>query len=53
MTGYRPGWYWQITWRFLAPLIMGAILIASVTSMIVTKPTYSAWNASLVNIKIC
>ena len=48
MTGYRPGWYWQITWRFLAPLIMVAILITSVSSMIINKPTYPAWNSSLV-----
>ncbi|XP_033225106.1 sodium- and chloride-dependent transporter XTRP3 isoform X2 [Belonocnema kinseyi] len=47
MTGYRPGWYWQITWRFLAPIIMIAILITSVVSMFIKKPTYPAWNASL------
>ncbi|XP_034256298.1 sodium-dependent neutral amino acid transporter B(0)AT3 isoform X2 [Thrips palmi] len=44
MTGYRPGWYWQITWRFLAPLIMTAILVSSVLYMIINTPQYSAWD---------
>ncbi|XP_014475460.1 PREDICTED: sodium- and chloride-dependent transporter XTRP3 isoform X1 [Dinoponera quadriceps] len=47
MTGHRPGAYWQFTWRFLAPIIMVCILVSSVASMFIKKPTYSAWNASL------
>ncbi|XP_077269484.1 sodium- and chloride-dependent transporter XTRP3 [Temnothorax americanus] len=46
MTGYKPGPYWQITWRFLAPIIMGCILLFSIGSMIIEKPQYSAWNAA-------
>ncbi|XP_008203185.1 sodium- and chloride-dependent transporter XTRP3 isoform X2 [Nasonia vitripennis] len=46
MTGYRPGLYWQITWKYLAPVIMVAILIASIVSMFIKKPMYSAWDAS-------
>lgn len=48
MTGYRPGAYWQITWRFLAPIIMTGILVSSIASMFIKKPQYSAWNATLV-----
>lgn len=44
MTGYRPGWYWQLTWRFLAPFIMTGILISSVVYMILKTPTYAAWD---------
>ncbi|XP_019699439.1 sodium- and chloride-dependent transporter XTRP3 isoform X1 [Harpegnathos saltator] len=47
MTGHRPGVYWQVTWRFLAPIIMVCILVSSVASMFIKKPQYSAWNASL------
>ncbi|XP_012221816.1 sodium- and chloride-dependent transporter XTRP3 isoform X1 [Linepithema humile] len=47
MTGYRPGAYWQITWRFLAPIIMVGILVSSIASMFIKKPQYSAWNATL------
>ncbi|CAL7934518.1 unnamed protein product [Xylocopa violacea] len=46
MTGYRPGPYWQFTWRFLAPIIMVCILVSSVASMFIKKPQYSAWDAS-------
>ncbi|XP_018343092.1 PREDICTED: sodium- and chloride-dependent transporter XTRP3 [Trachymyrmex septentrionalis] len=46
MTGYKPGAYWQVTWRFLAPIIMVCILVFSVISMFIKKPQYSAWNAA-------
>lgn len=49
MTGYRPGMYWQYTWRYIGPVIMTAILITSVVSMCLNNPTYSAWNAKEVN----
>lgn len=49
MTGYRPGIYWQMTWRYIGPSIMGVILISSIISMIVKNPTYGAWNAELVS----
>ncbi|KAK6622240.1 hypothetical protein RUM44_002047, partial [Polyplax serrata] len=45
MTGYRPGWYWQITWRFIGPIIMTSILVSSIVYRIVNKPTFSAWDA--------
>ncbi|XP_069676078.1 sodium- and chloride-dependent transporter XTRP3 isoform X2 [Periplaneta americana] len=45
MTGYRPGWYWQITWRFLGPLLMTVILVSSLVFMIINKPEYQAWKA--------
>ncbi|KAF7268880.1 sodium- and chloride-dependent transporter XTRP3 isoform X4 [Rhynchophorus ferrugineus] len=45
MTGYKPGLYWQITWRFLAPSIMVVILTSSIVSMLVEPLEYSAWSA--------
>uniref|UniRef100_A0A023F0H7 Transporter n=1 Tax=Triatoma infestans TaxID=30076 RepID=A0A023F0H7_TRIIF len=47
MTGYRPGLYWQITWRFLAPGIMSCILVSSVLFMIINKPRYMAWDKDI------
>ncbi|KAJ8963444.1 hypothetical protein NQ318_018924 [Aromia moschata] len=44
MTGIRPGIYWQVTWRFLAPLILVVILISSIVSMVRNHPEYQAWN---------
>ncbi|KAL1115171.1 hypothetical protein AAG570_007202 [Ranatra chinensis] len=46
MTGYRPGLYWQVTWRFLAPFIMSIILVSSIVFMVIDPPTYAKWNAN-------
>lgn len=48
MTGVKPGLYWQITWRFLAPGIMIVILVWSVVSMLIKHPEYSTWDAEQV-----
>ncbi|XP_055693760.1 sodium-dependent neutral amino acid transporter B(0)AT3 isoform X1 [Lutzomyia longipalpis] len=47
MTGYRPGLYWQATWRYIGPAIMICILSSSVLFMIMDNPTYKAWSAEL------
>lgn len=44
MTGYRPGLYWQMTWRYIGPAMMSVLLVASVISMIRTSPEYGAWD---------
>ncbi|KAJ2941338.1 hypothetical protein O0L34_g3538 [Tuta absoluta] len=46
MTGYRPGVYWQVTWRYVGPFIVSCILLSSVIFMAINPPTYGAWNAS-------
>ncbi|CRL04797.1 CLUMA_CG017853, isoform A [Clunio marinus] len=46
MTGYRPGLYWQLTWRYIGPAMMSLLLIASVISMLTTAPEYGAWSAT-------
>lgn len=51
MTGYRPGLYWQLTWRYIGPVIMVCILVSSVVFMVIRNPTYGAWNAELVRQK--
>lgn len=49
MTGYRPGLYWQITWRYLAPCIMSIILLSSLGFMVFNNPQYQAWREELVS----
>ncbi|CAB0015460.1 unnamed protein product, partial [Nesidiocoris tenuis] len=44
MTGYRPGLYWQVTWRVIGPTIMTVILLSSIIAKIVQTPTYMAWD---------
>lgn len=50
MTGYRPGLYWQLTWRYIGPFIMCCVLISSVVFMIIKNPKYGAWSAELVSL---
>ncbi|KAG0718883.1 Sodium-dependent neutral amino acid transporter B(0)AT3 [Chionoecetes opilio] len=47
MIGEWPGWYWQATWRFISPLTIFTIVVASVYHRITNPPTYPAWNAEL------
>ncbi|CAH1279682.1 unnamed protein product [Diabrotica balteata] len=44
MTGVKPGLYWQITWRYLAPVIMVLILGSSIVQMFIESPKYQAWS---------
>ena len=49
MTGIRPGWYWQICWRFIAPVLLTVILVSSIIVQALNTPTYIAWVGSEVN----
>ncbi|XP_053104815.1 sodium-dependent neutral amino acid transporter B(0)AT3-like isoform X2 [Hemicordylus capensis] len=42
MTGNQPNIYWQMTWRFISPLIMLTIFVAFI--MVQGPPSYNAWN---------
>lgn len=46
MTGKRPQLYWLICWKYLSPLAMISILIASVVEIVVDGSGYPAWIAS-------
>jgi solute carrier family 6 amino acid/orphan transporter-like 15/16/17/18/20 len=46
MTGYRPGWYWQITWRFVAPALLFIVLMSSIVFEVQKNPEYTAWIGS-------
>lgn len=46
MTGNRPGLYWLICWKYLSPMAMLSILIASIVEIIVDGSGYPAWVAS-------
>ena len=43
MTGVRPGLYWQLTWRFIAPVMLTGLLLMSIVKTITSSPEYSAW----------
>ncbi|XP_025602543.2 sodium-dependent neutral amino acid transporter B(0)AT3 [Athalia rosae] len=46
MTGNRPGLYWLICWKYLSPLAMLSILVASFVEIAVDGSGYPAWVAS-------
>lgn len=46
MTGNRPGLYWLICWKYLSPLAMLSILIASFVQIFFEGSGYPAWVAS-------
>lgn len=50
MLGRRPGWYWKITWRYLAPVLVFGILVASLVNMGIKPIVYSAWHPELVSV---
>ena len=43
MTGTRPGLYWLICWKYLSPLAMLSILVASIVEIVVEGSGYQAW----------
>ncbi len=45
MTGRRPALYWMICWKYLAPLAMSGILVASVVDIAINGAGYEAWIA--------
>lgn len=47
MTGYRPGRYWQLMWRFVGPVLMTVILLAAILEMCIKGPKYGAYDAGL------
>jgi solute carrier family 6 (neurotransmitter transporter, amino acid/orphan) member 15/16/17/18/20 len=46
MTGQRPGLYWLICWKYLSPMAMISILVASVWQIVNEGSGYDAWMAS-------
>ncbi|NXO28190.1 S6A18 protein, partial [Cisticola juncidis] len=44
MTGRKLNLYWQITWRFISPLLLLIVFMAFVTLQMQKPPSYAAWN---------
>ncbi|XP_045464820.1 sodium-dependent neutral amino acid transporter B(0)AT3 [Harmonia axyridis] len=45
MTGSRPGFYWMLCWKYLSPLAMISILVASIIEIATKGSGYSAWSS--------
>jgi len=47
MTGERPGIFWQVMWRFITPVTIFVIVVASVVYRIYSPPQYNAYKQEL------
>lgn len=48
MLGDTPGLYWRVMWRFVSPLIVLVIFVASLINMGIKNLTYTAWSPEMV-----
>ncbi|CAB3381938.1 Hypothetical predicted protein [Cloeon dipterum] len=46
MTGHRPGLYWLICWKYLSPLAMISIMVATFVQIAMDGSGYDAWVSS-------
>jgi len=44
MTGYYPGWYWQLTWRIIGPGFLVLLLVGSFVEQVMNPAMYDAWD---------
>nr|XP_057904030.1 sodium-dependent neutral amino acid transporter B(0)AT1-like isoform X2 [Doryrhamphus excisus] len=44
MTGYKPGIFWQVTWRVISPLIVLVIIVFYLVTQAQEKFTYLIWD---------
>ncbi|XP_060948875.1 sodium-dependent neutral amino acid transporter B(0)AT1-like [Limanda limanda] len=49
MIGHKPNIFWQVTWRFVSPLIMVVILVFYVVTQVTQSPTYLVWDETAEN----
>uniref|UniRef100_A0A8C4WXK2 Transporter n=1 Tax=Eptatretus burgeri TaxID=7764 RepID=A0A8C4WXK2_EPTBU len=47
MIGKRPSKIYYYLWKYISPLTMTLLLVASVAQMCLSTPTYTAWNRTL------
>lgn len=45
MIGSRPGYFWLLCWRFLGPIAMVVIFVASLIEIFSKGVTYEVWNS--------
>uniref|UniRef100_A0AAZ3NRT1 Transporter n=1 Tax=Oncorhynchus tshawytscha TaxID=74940 RepID=A0AAZ3NRT1_ONCTS len=46
MIGHKPNLFWQVTWRFVSPLIVLVIFVFYFVTKVSSNVTYIAWNPS-------
>lgn len=49
MIGSRPGYFWLLCWRFIGPIAMVVIFVASLIEIFSKGVSYEVWNS----LKVC
>uniref|UniRef100_A0A8C9Y4E4 Transporter n=1 Tax=Sander lucioperca TaxID=283035 RepID=A0A8C9Y4E4_SANLU len=49
MIGHKPNIFWQVTWRFVSPLIMVIILVFYFVTQVTKSLTYLVWDEEAAN----
>lgn len=52
MTGHKPSLYWQVTWRFISPVIVLVILVFYLVTLAQEKLTYLVWDPNYVSTSV-
>lgn len=52
MLGFAPSRYYYYMWKYISPLMLSSLLIASVVNMGLSPPGYNAWIEDKVKYKI-
>uniref|UniRef100_G3NXK0 Transporter n=1 Tax=Gasterosteus aculeatus aculeatus TaxID=481459 RepID=G3NXK0_GASAC len=50
MIGHKPNIFWQVTWRFVSPVIMVVILVFYFVTQITNNLTYLVWDQEAVSL---
>ena len=50
MIGHKPNLFWQITWRYVSPLIMAFIFVFYLVTQVTKNLTYLVWDEDAVSI---
>lgn len=53
MVGHKPNIFWQVTWRFISPLIMIFILVFYFVTQVTKSLTYLVWDQDSVSLLPC
>ncbi|KAA8586185.1 hypothetical protein FQN60_007754, partial [Etheostoma spectabile] len=51
MVGHKPSIFWQVTWRFISPLIVLVILVFYLVTRVQEELTYLVWDPNSVSTK--
>ncbi|XP_070611873.1 sodium-dependent neutral amino acid transporter B(0)AT2 [Erythrolamprus reginae] len=43
MLGFSPNQFYYYTWKYISPIILLSLLVASIVQMVLSPPSYSAW----------